>query len=129
MDFSWITDAVVVPIVSAVVGLVATVAAPLLTSRAVRYLNRRWKLDIDAKEQARVEALATEVVFAVEAQLKGPGRSAEKMAAAVRELTTRATQAGLVIGEDAARAKLEKVLGREGFTGPYTLVQTSESDS
>jgi hypothetical protein len=40
------------------------------------------------------------------------------MQAAIRELTERATQAGLVIGEDAARAKLETVLGREGFTGP-----------
>ena len=114
MDASWVAPHVVAPVVLSVVGLVTSVMVPLLGSRLTGYLNRRWKMDIDEREQAKVEALAVDVVHLAEGTL-GPGGGKEKLRQALPQLIEKAADAGIDIGEDVARAKIEKVLVTEGI--------------
>jgi hypothetical protein len=100
---------IVLPLVSTVLGLVATIVVPVMTARGVKYLNRRWKLDIDERESHQLERLASDVVHLAEAQL-GAGGGKAKLAAAMRGLGGRAAQIGVDVGEDVARAKIEKAL-------------------
>ena len=108
----WMLTHVVAPVVSTVLGVVATVVLPVLTARGVAYLSRRWRLDIDARESARLEALAVDIVHKVEAQL-GAGRGADKLGEAMRELVAQAAVIGLDVAEGVARAKIEKALHDE----------------
>jgi hypothetical protein len=96
---------VLAPVLSTVLGLVATIVVPVMTARRVKYLNRRWKLDIDERQSHQLERLASDVVHKVEAQF-GSGAGKQKLSEAMRELGGRAAQSGVGVGED-----------REGPTG------------
>ena len=104
-----LVDSVVIPVVSAVLGTFFSVALPILIIKGVRYLNRAWKLDIDMREQAKLQDLAADIAYKTEA-LVGGGRGKEKMDLALPELVEKAAAVGIDIAEDVARAKLEKVL-------------------
>lgn len=112
MDATWIVTNVVAPVVASVVGLVTAVVVPLVGTRLVGYLNRRWKMDIDEREQAKIEALAVDAVHLAEATV-GPGSGKQKLAQALPALIEKAADAGIDIGEDVARAKIEKALTGE----------------
>lgn len=105
----WMSEHVIVPAVTSILGLVATIVAPVLTAKLVRYLNRRWNLDIDAREENLLRGFASEIVHNVEAQL-GPSRGEEKLRQAILELGSRAAAIGIDVGEDVLRAKIESAL-------------------
>ena len=102
-------ESVVVPAITSIIGLFTAVVLPVITVKLVRYLNRKWALDIDMREQAKLQDLATDIVHKTEA-LVGGGRGKEKMQLALPELVEKAAAVGIDIAEDIARAKLEKVL-------------------
>ncbi len=114
MDASWIAQHIVGPVVVSVVGLVTATLIPLLGRRFAKYANRKWSLDIDEREQAKLDAIAVDVVHLVEAQL-GPGNGKQKLAQALPALIEQAAAAGIDIGEDVARAKLERALSETGI--------------
>ena len=96
----------------------ATLLLAVLTwgiQRMVRQANRRWKLDIDLREQAQLEGLAADAVHFVEATVTGKGRGGEKLTTAVGELQAKAVVAGIDITGDVARRKIEKALHETGI--------------
>lgn len=111
MDLTWIAEHVVAPIILSVVGITTGVLIPMLGMK----LKKKFELEIDEKEQAKLDAIAVDTVHLVEATIMGAGKNKEKLAAGLRELSEKAADAGISIATKTAQAKIEKALTTEGI--------------
>lgn len=109
MDLNWIAQNVVAPVALSIVGIVTTVLVPLLGMK----LKEKLQLDIDEKEQAKLDAIVVDTVHLVEATVQGGGP--EKLREGLRVVAAQAAEVGIDIASDVAQAKIERALITEGI--------------
>ncbi len=103
-------DSILIPAVKAIVGIVTAVVLPVASAKGIGYLNRRFKLEIDKSEEAKLERIIADAVHYTEATLIGEQAGKAKRETAMQDIMRRATEASIDVGEDIVRAKLEKIL-------------------
>lgn len=94
-----------------VLAATLSVAGPLFSYMTVRYLNKRWQLDLSEEEQRQLSGLAREGVRSAEQQYKHAQRgqaSQAKFEAARAHLLRAAAQRGIELDEATAQALIEE---------------------
>jgi Bacteriophage holin of superfamily 6 (Holin_LLH) len=95
--------------------MVVAAVLPTAAALGVRYLNRRWNLQITDMEMQQVNKIAHDAVTAADQKFKhatpGPETNRQKLEFAVRHLLAAAERAGLSIDRQIAEEKIEAVLG------------------
>ncbi|MCG8416669.1 MAG: phage holin family protein [Proteobacteria bacterium] len=94
--------------------MVFAAVLPTAVALGVRYLNRKWNLNISDMEMNRTTALADEAVAAIEQKYKGAEKSAEtnkkKLGDATDTLMKHLKREGIKLDKDSAQTKIEKAV-------------------
>jgi hypothetical protein len=95
--------------------VVVAAVVPAAVTLGVRYLNRRWNLQLSELEMQRMTAFAQEAVTAADQKFKhappGPDTNRQKFEFALRQLTANHERAGLSVDPQVAEQKIEAALG------------------
>jgi negative regulator of sigma E activity len=95
--------------------LVVAAVVPTAAALGVRYLNRRWNLQITEMEMQQLNKIAQDAVTAADQKFKhapsGQPTNDMKRDFAVQHLMTAAEKAGLSVNRQFAEEKIEAVLG------------------
>jgi Bacteriophage holin of superfamily 6 (Holin_LLH) len=95
--------------------LVVAAVLPTAAALGVRYLNRRWNLQITEMEMQQLNRIAQEAVIAADQKFKhdppGPPTNDRKREFAVQHLIAAAEKAGISVNRQFAEEKIEAILG------------------
>lgn len=95
--------------------LVVAAVLPTAAALGVRYLNRRWNLQITEMEMQQLNRIAQDAVTAADQKFKhepeGSATNDRKREFAIQHLVTAAEKAGLGVNRQFAEEKIEAVLG------------------
>lgn len=91
--------------------LTVAVATPVLSVLAIRYLNRRWQLQLSRKERRLLQDIAWSGVRFVEQEYRdlepSPSLNREKYALAARYLQTLASRRGISVDSETTQGIIE----------------------
>jgi len=101
-------------LVYSLASLVVAAVVPTGAALGVRYLNRRWNLQLTELEMQQMQAVAHEAITASDQKFKnaqGPDTNRDKLEFAVRHMMGNLERAGVSIDRQVAEEKIEAAVG------------------
>jgi hypothetical protein len=103
------------PFLYKLAGTVTVAAIPTLITLSVRYLNRRWNLELSDKELQYVSSMADKAVSATEQifknEPKGAATNDKKLTHATDYLIKCSRRASISLDREAAKKAIETAVG------------------